>query len=49
MVFKNPPRRVYVNEVAVRDGLQSEPAFLPTGSIDGVGASIPYRSTGEAT
>jgi hydroxymethylglutaryl-CoA lyase len=29
-MFENVPSRVYVNEVSVRDGLQSEPEFLPT-------------------
>lgn len=31
MLFKKMPKRVYINEVAVRDGFQSEPDFVPTG------------------
>ncbi len=31
MLFEKTPKRVYVNEVAVRDGFQSEPDFVPTG------------------
>jgi hydroxymethylglutaryl-CoA lyase len=30
MLFAHAPERVYVNEVAVRDGFQSEPSFVPT-------------------
>ena len=30
MLFKNAPQRVYVNEVATRDGFQNEDAFVPT-------------------
>lgn len=30
MLFSQSPQRVYVNEVAVRDGFQSEPDFVPT-------------------
>jgi len=30
MLLDRAPRRVYVNEVAVRDGFQSEPHFVPT-------------------
>ena len=30
MLFAHAPERVYVNEVAVRDGFQSEPNFVPT-------------------
>lgn len=30
MLFSNPVKRVAVNDVAVRDGFQSEPAFVPT-------------------
>ena len=30
MLFENTPKRVYINEVAVRDGFQSEPDFVPT-------------------
>ncbi|MBC7656396.1 MAG: hydroxymethylglutaryl-CoA lyase [Frankiaceae bacterium] len=30
MLFTDTPRRVLINEVAVRDGFQSEPAFIPT-------------------
>ena len=30
MLFSNSPRRVRINEVAVRDGFQSEPSFVPT-------------------
>ena len=31
MLFEKMPKRVYINEVAVRDGFQSEPDFVPTG------------------
>jgi hydroxymethylglutaryl-CoA lyase len=30
MLLDRAPRRVYINEVAVRDGFQSEPHFVPT-------------------
>ena len=30
MLFNKTPQRVYINEVAVRDGFQSEPDFVPT-------------------
>lgn len=30
MLFENAPRRVYLNEVSVRDGFQSEQRFVPT-------------------
>ncbi|MDX1653925.1 MAG: hydroxymethylglutaryl-CoA lyase [Candidatus Competibacteraceae bacterium] len=30
MLFSNAPQRVFINEVAPRDGLQNEPRFLPT-------------------
>jgi hydroxymethylglutaryl-CoA lyase len=30
MLFNNSPKRVFINEVAVRDGFQSEPEFVPT-------------------
>jgi hydroxymethylglutaryl-CoA lyase len=30
MLFTDSPRRVSINEVAVRDGFQSEPEFVPT-------------------
>jgi hydroxymethylglutaryl-CoA lyase len=30
MLFTNSPKRVFINEVAVRDGFQSEPEFVPT-------------------
>jgi hydroxymethylglutaryl-CoA lyase len=29
-MFANNVSRVYINEVAVRDGFQSEPRFVPT-------------------
>lgn len=30
MLFSNSSKRVYINDVAVRDGFQSEPQFIPT-------------------
>lgn len=30
MLFSTSPKRVFVNEVSVRDGFQSEPQFVPT-------------------
>lgn len=30
MLFEKTPERVYINEVSVRDGFQSEPEFVPT-------------------
>lgn len=30
MLFSNAPSRVFINEVSVRDGFQSEPGFVPT-------------------
>lgn len=30
MLLEQTPRRIYINEVATRDGFQSEPAFVPT-------------------
>jgi hydroxymethylglutaryl-CoA lyase len=30
MLFTNSPKRVFINDVAVRDGFQSEPEFVPT-------------------
>lgn len=30
MLFSTSPKRVFINEVSVRDGFQSEPQFIPT-------------------
>jgi len=36
MLFAHAPARIYVNEVAVRDGFQSEPNFVPTDQKIGI-------------
>jgi hydroxymethylglutaryl-CoA lyase len=35
-MFANNVKRVYINEVAVRDGFQSEPLFVPTDDKIGI-------------